>query len=102
MAKEFTGGFYLSKAWRTTRNAYVKSVGGLCEECLSKGLYVPGEIVHHKIELTPDNINNPDVTLNFNNLKLVCRECHSAEHHSHAKRRFTILPDGSVISKSDS
>lgn len=39
-----------------------------------------GEIVHHKIYIGYKNIYNPNVTLNFNNLELLCRDCHNKEH----------------------
>lgn len=44
------------------------------------GLYTPGEIVHHVIELTPENINDENITLNYSNLELVCRNCHKEIH----------------------
>lgn len=99
MAKEFTGGFYKTKAWQKTRNAYVKYRQGLCEECLAKGLYRKGEIVHHRVELTPENIDDPNITLSWDNLELVCRECHLEKHEMKHTKRFTILPDGSVTTK---
>lgn len=80
VAREFAKGFYKSKAWKKTRQAYFDSQHGLCEKCRARGRYVPGEIVHHKIHLTPQNIDNPVISLNYNNLELVCRECHAAEH----------------------
>ena len=54
--REFAKEFYKSKAWQRCRNGYAASMGGLCEDCLARGLYQPGEIVHHMIELTPENI----------------------------------------------
>lgn len=84
--KPYAEKFYKSIIWQNTRNAYAKSVGGLCEICLSKGLYVPGEIVHHKVHITPDNINDPNITLDWNNLQLVCRDCHSLIHDRSMKR----------------
>ena len=36
--------------------------------------------MHHIIHLTPDNINNPEVTVNPNNLISLCGECHKAIH----------------------
>lgn len=72
--------FYNTQAWKDTREAYKRSVGGLCEQCLKHGLYVPGEIVHHKIHLDPDNVTDPSVALNFENLELVCRDCHGKLH----------------------
>lgn len=80
--KEYAKAFYKSKAWQRTRDAYAASVGWLCEDCLSAGVYKAGEIVHHKRELTPDNIGDPSVTLAWDNLKLVCRDCHAKEHGS--------------------
>lgn len=97
MAKAFAKQFYSSKAWQDCRNEYAKSKHYLCEPCLRRGLYVTGEIVHHKIELTPETINVPEITLGWWNLELVCRECHAAIHK--AKRngqRYTIGPDGDV------
>ena len=97
MAKDFTGGFYKTKLWKDTRNGYFKYRSGLCEECLAKGLYVQGEIVHHKVELTPDNINNPNITVNWDNLELLCRECHLIKHDMTRKRRYEVLPNGEIF-----
>ena len=88
--------FYLSAAWRSCRAAYIKRAGGLCERCLKRGLYVPGEIVHHKVHLTPSNITDPNVTLCFDNLELVCRDCHAAEH-SRLKKRYRFDDAGRVM-----
>lgn len=80
MAKPFARQFYSSKAWQTCRNEYAKRVGLLCENCLRQGIYKPGVIVHHKIELDPVNIENPEISLNFENLELLCRDCHAKIH----------------------
>ena len=94
--QDWAESFYKSVAWNKCRAAYKKSVGGLCERCLSKGLYVPGEIVHHKIHLTPDNISDPSISCNKNNLELLCRDCH-AQEHSRIKKRYRIDEYGRVI-----
>lgn len=78
--------FYKTTAWKECRKAYAASVGGLCELCLQKGRIVPGEFVHHKIHLTPDNVHDPDISLNWNNLQLLCRDCHAAQHTKNLKR----------------
>ena len=88
MSKEFARSFYDSKAWARCRDAYKKSVGGLCEECLRRGQYNPGQIVHHIEPLTPQNINDERIALGFDNLELVCRECHAAKHGAKRKRFF--------------
>lgn len=95
MAQEFAKVFYRSKAWQRCRSEYAKSVGHLCERCLTKGIYKPGEIVHHKIEITPDTINNPAVTLSWDNLELVCRDCHAKLHGS--VKRYRVDEMGRVM-----
>ena len=93
--KDYAKTFYSSKAWKDTRTAYAKSKGGLCEICLAKGLYRPGVIVHHKCHLSPENINDPTVTLCWDNLQLVCRDCHAMEH-DRRQRRYRIDEMGRV------
>lgn len=75
MSKEYAKSFYNSAAWIKCKNSYIKSVHGLCERCGE-----PGDIVHHKVYISPSNINNPDVTLNHDNLEYLCRKCHNKEH----------------------
>ena len=117
MAKEFAKKFYSSKAWQSCRNEYARDRHYLCENCLRKGIYRAGEIVHHKIELDPININNPEVALNFNNLELLCRDCHAAMHEQSggrlsevnkkkradrdAKNRYDIDANGCVTAKKE-
>ena len=96
--RDFARTFYSSKAWKQTRAAYAKSKGNLCERCLKKGLIVPGVIVHHKVYLTPENINDPAVSLNWNNLELVCADCH-AEEHNRLQRRYTVDEYGRVTAR---
>jgi 5-methylcytosine-specific restriction protein A len=82
VAKEWAKAFYNSKAWQQCRDGYIQTVQGLCERHLKKGMIKPGKIVHHKILLTLENINDPNVTLSWENLELVCQDCHNNEHHS--------------------
>lgn len=96
--QDFAKRFYKSRAWQHCRDAYTKSKGGLCEECLKKGLYEPGEIVHHRIHITPDNINHPEITMDFNNLELLCRNCHGDRHRNRIKR-YAVDELGRVTAK---
>lgn len=96
--KEFAQQFYSSKAWQRTRTAYAKSKHNLCEICLSKCIIKPGVIVHHKVHIDPDTINDPNVTLDWNNLQLVCRDCH-AEIHDRRQRRYKIDEMGHVVAR---
>lgn len=89
MAQEWAKKFYKSIKWARCRNAYIQhrmvADGGLCEECRDK----PGYIVHHKTALTADNISNPDVSLNLDNLEWVCKDCHD-QFDGHGIRRSTV------------
>ncbi len=95
--KDFAKAFYKSRTWQNTRRAYAASVGGLCEECLRAGLYRAGEIVHHKQELTPENINDPAVSLAWGNLELLCRDCHGKAHGN--VKRYKVDEMGRVMMK---
>ena len=98
MAKPFARTFYTSRAWQKCRNEYAAYRGHLCEQCLRRNVLALGDIVHHKIELTPDNINDPSITLNFDNLELLCRQCHAERHDKKRKhRRYSIGPDGEIF-----
>lgn len=92
--------FYNSKAWKDARRNYKQSVGGLCEVCMSKGIISPAEIVHHKIPLTADNVNNLDISLSWKNLQALCRPCHAKAHEEmymqRTGRRYTVDENGKV------
>ena len=74
MSKEFTKHFYSSTTWRKCRAAYINSIHYLCERCGE-----PGKELHHKIALTPENINNPDILYKWENLEYLCMSCHQRE-----------------------
>lgn len=95
--KDFAKAFYKSKEWERCRAGYIKYVGGLCERCLERGEIVPGLIVHHKCYLDPENIHDPSVTLSFDNLELLCLDCHNKEHMTKRQQRYTIDTNGKVI-----
>lgn len=98
--REFAKDFYKSQAWKDCRESYLKSVGYKCEMCSAKGIETPAVIVHHIIELSPDNINDPSITLGFDNLTAVCRKCHADEHMNHSNaRRYFFGENGEVILK---
>ena len=69
MALDYSKSFYNSSAWKKLRLYVCESRMWTCEEC---GDY--GDQVHHIIPITPENIDNPDVTLNERNLQLLCEE----------------------------
>ncbi|KYH30745.1 HNH endonuclease [Clostridium tepidiprofundi DSM 19306] len=75
MAKEYAKNFYKSKEWIKCRNSFMASKNYICERCGK-----PAYIVHHKEHITPSNINNPNITLNWDNLQALCIECHNVVH----------------------
>lgn len=62
--------------------------GGSCEACHK----VPGYIVHHKVTLTEDNIDNPNVSLNHDHMAYVCKECHDKfDGHGLGNKKAALL-----------
>ena len=94
--QKFAEKFYKSKTWQRTRATIWSRDRGLCQDCLRKGLITPAVEVHHIIELTPTNIDRPEITLNPDNLISLCKDCHAKRHHPDEERRYVIGPTGSV------
>lgn len=77
--KEYAKGFYTGKEWRKLSKLYMSSINYICERCGGVA-----EICHHKKYITPQNINDPFITLNLDNLEGLCIDCHNKEH----KRKY--------------
>lgn len=77
--------FYKSKPWetlvqmiraeRTTPDGFI-----ICEHCGKKIVNRYDCIAHHIIELTDDNVDDVNISLNPDNIALICFRCHNAEH----------------------
>ena len=83
--------FYTTWTWLKCRTAFAKSKGNLCEKCLSRGIINPGSKdrpleVHHRTPITMDNLHDPNITLNWSNLQLLCKSCHDEERETKPKR----------------
>lgn len=80
--------FYKTQAWRRTRDAYIQRRiaidGGICEVC-GREL---GKVVHHKIWLNDQNVNDIRVSLNPDNLRYECQTCHNAEENPETGSRW--------------
>ena len=96
-APEQQKAFYHSSAWLKCRDAYLKSVGGLCERCADQGRTEPARIVHHKEYVSLENITDPEVLLDFDNLEALCQTCHNQEHHTIQSERFILDQNGRII-----
>ena len=75
MNKDYAKVFYHSKKWKDINRAYMISKNYICERCGSLA-----RIVQHKKYITPNTINDPDITLNWSNLEALCMNCHTNEH----------------------
>lgn len=77
--KDLIRKFYRSNDWKLARALKIAATDGLCEKCGKVG-----EEVHHIVHLTPDNVTDPEIALNQDNLILLCKDCHNKVHE-----RFT-------------
>lgn len=74
-------------------------VSGVSSESIPKE-YRRKYIVHHKEHLTADNIGNDKIAYDFNNLELLCIDCHNAEHkatNGAVKDGYKFDGDGMLI-----
>ena len=78
---------YTSKAYRRAKEDYRKRIL-FCERCGALGTQV-----HHKVRLTVNNLDDPEISIGQANFELLCDACHEKEH---GKRRQRATPDGHV------
>lgn len=97
--KKYAETFYKSRQWQQVRDLVVQRAGGLCERCAKEGKLTPAAVVHHVIPITPENISDPKITMNLDNLMALCVDCHAAMHHEKARARFKIDSAGRVTTK---
>ena len=73
--------FYSSSEWENTRMRLMLERGMICEYCHKLIINKFDAIGHHINELSMLNVNDPNVSLNLDNLMLVHRDCHNAIHN---------------------
>lgn len=68
----------------------------ICERCGSLAT-----ICHHKIWLNSENVNDPMVVFNWDNLEALCHDCHNKEHFQTSATREDLKFDsnGNLIIK---
>lgn len=80
MAQSWAMALYQSRRWRELRQALILERGLRCESC-GKLVAHPSQLIgDHIQELTPDNVNDPAVALNPDNVRLTCEDCHNKKH----------------------
>lgn len=85
--------FYKSTQWQVAREIKIREVNGKCERC--GGL---GEEVHHKKRLTVLNVMDSEISLNQENLELLCGKCHNVEHKRFSNQQ-EFDEDGNLVNK---
>ena len=102
--------FYKTKRWKQTRKMYALSKFCICERCgnpvycdgiteyIDKEHRIKG-IVHHKEYLNESNYTNENIAYGFDNLELLCIDCHNQEHFDKGILRdeYTFDDDGNLI-----
>lgn len=93
MAKDWAKPFYNSKSWQRASKTFIamrQSIdGGMCQRCKVE----PGYIVHHIKHLTKSNINDPEISLNQENLEYLCQTCHNQEHIANKSTKKNLYFD---------
>lgn len=106
MAQDWAVAFYHSPAWLRNRKIYMERAidtpfgivpPQMCERCYANGELVPAKVVHHVTWLTPENINDPHVTLSFDNFQRLCQDCHAAVHSGYERPRVDFDENGNVV-----
>lgn len=96
MSKEFAKQFYSSQQWKMTRLLVLRRDLYTCQQCLANR----ASEVHHIIELTPDNINDTNISLNPDNLVALCHTCHTKITHGSTgdvRTGFAFDENGNVV-----
>lgn len=78
--------FYKSKQWEVFRRIVIServdcTGATICESCGKEIVNRNDLILHHKIELTDCNVNDTSISLNPENIEIICMKCHNKEHN---------------------
>ena len=84
--------FYVSRPWRELSFKLKIERGGKCERTGEVFTDMSQLIGHHKIPLTEDNVNDPSITLNPDNVEIISFKEHNKEHRrfGHKKRIYIV------------
>ncbi|MDQ7095956.1 HNH endonuclease [Desulfosporosinus sp. PR] len=79
--------FYGSEKWQNFRAMIIAERGPVCETC-GKVIANPKEceIDHYPIELTPENVNDANISLNPENVKVRDHDCHNKRHNRFSRK----------------
>ena len=72
-----TAPFYNTREWHELRERKRRAEHFECERCRSKGIHSQAYTVHHRKYLR----KFPELAMSYDNLELLCEQCHYEEHH---------------------
>lgn len=94
--------FYASKQWRGLREWLIVERHGVCDHCGKDFSTDTSQLIaHHKEHLTDDNLKDPNVALDPQNIEILCAHCHALEHREKGfikKRKQVFIVYGSPLS----
>ena len=87
--------FYQSKEWRRFREVVINERmtpdGFVLDEVTGKPILKAYDIIlHHKIFLTPDNVNDVSISLNPDNIQIVSHKTHNRLHNKLGYKRQEV------------
>lgn len=89
--------FYKTKEWQQFRKVIISERGPLCERCGQLSTDTKFIHIHHKKELTELNYMDANISLNPNNVEILCQQCHNKEHGRWCKGALKIKERGIYI-----
>lgn len=99
--------FYRSDEWRSFRDVVIgermKDDGYVYDEVTDKPIVKAYDIIlHHKIELTEDNVHDYNISLNPDNIMIVSHKTHNYIHNKlgHSKREVFVVYGAPLSGKS--
>lgn len=90
--------FYCSKAWRDLSYNLKLQAYGKCNRCGETLMDFSKLIGHHTIELNEVNVDDPNISLNPEQIEVICHTCHNKEHRRFGYRKNVYIVYGSPLS----
>ena len=87
--------FYTQTVWRKLRSTviqeHISRDGALiCDYCHSQIVAPYDAVCHHIVPLTEQNVNDPDISLNPENIMVVHHNCHNLIHGKYGSGRRAV------------
>lgn len=93
--------FYCRKPWRDLSYRLKVERGGQCGRCGWQAVTKDDFrrlIGHHKAELTENNVDNVNISLNPDFIEIICLDCHNQEHRRFGHQKHVYIVWGSPLS----